>query len=67
MERLQKHDRLAQIPVIVVTGRGKRNNMDRAMRAGAIAFFQKPVEDRPLLQAIWKALEMPLDGSSFND
>jgi DNA-binding response OmpR family regulator len=56
MERLQKNDRLAQIPVIVLTGRGKANNMDRALGAGAAAFFQKPVEDGQLLQAIWKAL-----------
>jgi DNA-binding response OmpR family regulator len=59
MERLQKHDRLAQIPVIVLTGRGKANNMDRALRAGAAAFFQKPVEDGELLLAIWKALDVP--------
>jgi DNA-binding response OmpR family regulator len=58
MERLQKHDRLAQIPVIVLTGRGKANNMDRALRAGATAFFQKPVEDGQLLLAIWKALDV---------
>ena len=56
MERIQKNDRLAQIPVIVLTGRGKANNKDRALRAGAVAFFQKPVEDVQLLQAIWKAL-----------
>ena len=56
MERLQKNDRLAQIPVIVLTGRGKANNMDRALGAGAAAFFQKPVEDGQLLLAIWKAL-----------
>jgi DNA-binding response OmpR family regulator len=61
MERLQKHDRLAQIPVIVLTGRGKTNNMNRALSAGAVDFFQKPVEDGPLLLAIWKALDMPRD------
>jgi DNA-binding response OmpR family regulator len=67
MERLQKNDRLAQIPVIVLTGRGKTNNMNRALRAGAVAFFQKPVEDGPLLLAIWKALDMPRDRVSVND
>jgi len=56
MERLQNHDRLSQIPVIVLTGRGKANNMNRALQAGAVAFFQKPMEDGPLLLAIWKAL-----------
>src|ERR1700686_4585843 len=54
MERLQKHDRLAQIPVIVLTGRGKAKNLNRALQAGDVAFFQKPVEDGELLLAIWK-------------
>jgi CheY-like chemotaxis protein len=67
MERLQKNDRLAQIPVIVLTGRGKTNNLNRALQAGAVGFFQKPVEDGPLLLAIWKALDMPQDRIPFND
>src|ERR1700691_4396781 len=67
MERLRKHDRLAQIPVIVLTGRGKSNNMDRALQAGAAAFFQKPVEDAQLLFAIWKALDMPRGRVPVND
>ena len=67
MERLQQNDRLAQIPVVVLTGRGKTNNMNRAFGAGAAAFFQKPVEDGPLLLAIWKALDMPRDRVVVND
>ena len=67
MERLQENDRLAQIPVVVLTGRGKTNNMNRALGAGAAAFFQKPVEDGPLLLAIWKALDMPRDRVAVND
>jgi CheY-like chemotaxis protein len=59
MERLNKHDRLATIPVIVLTGRELANNRDRAMQAGAVAFFQKPVDDQQLLQAINKALYFP--------
>jgi len=59
LERLQQNDRLAEIPVVVLTGRGKMNNMNRALGAGAAAFFQKPVEDGPLLRAIWKALDRP--------
>src|ERR1700681_3844601 len=34
MERLQKNDRLASIPVIVLTGRESANNRDRALQAG---------------------------------
>jgi CheY-like chemotaxis protein len=59
MERLNKNDRLASIPVIVMTGRELTNNRDRALRAGAVAFFQKPVEDNKLLLAISKALDFP--------
>jgi DNA-binding response OmpR family regulator len=57
MERLSNNDRLANIPVIVLTGRELAGNRDRALEAGAAAFFQKPVEDRNLLYAIRKALD----------
>jgi CheY-like chemotaxis protein len=59
MERLQQNDDLARIPVIVVTGRETANNRERAMRTGAVAFFQKPVENNQLLVAISKALDFP--------
>jgi FixJ family two-component response regulator len=58
MERLRKNDRLASTPVIVLTGREVAGNRDRAMQAGAAAFFQKPVDDAKLLFAIRKALDM---------
>jgi CheY-like chemotaxis protein len=58
MERLHKSDRLADIPVIVLTGRELAGDRDRALQAGAAAFFQKPVEDRNLLFAIQKALDL---------
>ncbi|HVR25076.1 MAG TPA: response regulator [Candidatus Polarisedimenticolia bacterium] len=58
MERLRKNDRLSNLPVIVLTGRELSGNRDRALRAGATAFFQKPVEDGALLFAIRKALDV---------
>jgi two-component system KDP operon response regulator KdpE len=58
MERLQKNDYLATIPVIVLTGRDLENNRNRALQAGAVAFFQKPVEEGKLLLAIRKALDL---------
>src|ERR1700676_5797161 len=42
MERLHKNDRLANIPVIVLTGRELAGNRDRALQEGAAAFFQIP-------------------------
>jgi CheY-like chemotaxis protein len=59
MERLNKHDALAGTPVIVLTGRELADNQDRALQAGAVAFFQKPVDDSKLLLAINKALYFP--------
>jgi FixJ family two-component response regulator len=55
------------VPVIVLTGRGKSNNLNRALQAGAVAFFQKPVEDGELLLAIWKALDTARGGVRFKD
>jgi CheY-like chemotaxis protein len=66
MERLQRNDRLASIPVIVLTGRELAGNRDRALQAGATAFFQKPVEDNTLLFAIRKALDISSGGLRFD-
>src|SRR6202790_5715100 len=67
MERLQKNDRLANIPVIVLTGRELAGNRDRALQAGAAAFFQKPVEDGKLLFAIRKALDLSRGELGFDE
>ena len=58
MERLHRNERLASIPVIVVTGRELAGNRDRALQAGAVALFQKPVEDADLLITIREALDL---------
>jgi two-component system, OmpR family, KDP operon response regulator KdpE len=58
MERLHKSDRLAHVPVIVVTGLEVSGNRDRALQAGVAAFFQKPVGNDDLLCAIRKALDL---------
>lgn len=49
MERLRKNDRLSNIPVIVLTGRELSNNRDRALPAGATAFFQNPARTEALV------------------
>ena len=64
MERLQKNDSLASIPVIVLTGRDSEDTRNRAQQAGAVAFFQKPADDGELLSAIRKALDLPAPGTS---
>jgi len=56
MERLKVNDDLSLIPVIVVSARDLNANMDRALKAGAKAFLQKPVDNVQLLSVIRKVL-----------
>jgi DNA-binding response OmpR family regulator len=56
MERLKANDSLSLIPVIVVSARDVNANMDRALKAGAKAFLQKPVDNAQLLSVIRKVL-----------
>ena len=56
MERFRANAELSVIPVIVITGRDPLVNRQRALEAGAVAFFQKPVDNAELLAAIREAL-----------
>jgi DNA-binding response OmpR family regulator len=56
MERLKANDSLSLIPVIVVSARDLNTNMERALKAGAKAFLQKPVDNAQLLAVIRKVL-----------
>src|ERR1700704_4848654 len=56
LERLKANDSLALIPVIVVSGRDRNAAMDRALKAGAKAFLQKPVENAEFLAVIRQVL-----------
>ena len=59
LERLKEVLSLAVIPVIVVSARDPNANRERALKAGAKAFLQKPVDDAELLSVIRKALGEP--------
>ncbi len=59
MERLRANPALATIPVIILTGRERKGNFDRAMQAGCFAFFEKPADNEALLAAIRKAIGSP--------
>jgi len=59
MERLKANDSLSLIPVIVLSARDLNANMDRALKAGAKAFLQKPVDNAQLLSVIRQALGEP--------
>jgi DNA-binding response OmpR family regulator len=55
MERLRNHPSLALIPIIILTARDLKINKERALKAGAVAFFQKPADNDKLLDVIQKA------------
>jgi DNA-binding response OmpR family regulator len=56
LERLKATANLAAVPVIVLSGRDPIDNRKRSLEAGAIAFFQKPPDNREFLGAIRQAL-----------
>jgi FixJ family two-component response regulator len=49
-------ERKIRLPVVFITGRSEQETRARAMKAGAIAFLDKPVHEEVLLQAIRAAL-----------
>jgi len=59
MERLKSNPYLAVIPVVVVSARDVLANKERALKAGAKAFLQKPVDNAELLKVIRQALGEP--------
>jgi DNA-binding response OmpR family regulator len=59
MERFKSIPSLAVIPVIVVSARDVLANKERALKAGAKAFLQKPVDNAELLKVIRQALGEP--------
>jgi DNA-binding response OmpR family regulator len=56
MERLGNLDELAAIPVIVFTAREEEFHRERALEAGAKAFFQKPIDHVELLASVQQIL-----------
>jgi CheY-like chemotaxis protein len=59
MERLAADTNLALIPVIVVSGLDPSANRGRAIRAGAMAFVQKPWDQDKLLAMIGQLVGSP--------
>jgi DNA-binding response OmpR family regulator len=52
LERMKANEKLASIPVIVLSGRDRVDNRDRAIKAGAKTFLQKPMEHGKLMAVI---------------
>jgi len=59
IERLKRHPSLAVIPIIVVSGRDAAGNRERAIKAGAKVYLQKPVDNAELLAIIRQTLGEP--------
>lgn len=53
---IRRMDEAKDIPVIVITGGDAAKYKDRALAEGALAFFQKPIDNHELLATINKAL-----------
>jgi CheY-like chemotaxis protein len=56
IEQLKRHPTLSVIPIVVVSARDARSNQERAIKAGATAYLQKPVDNAEFLVVIRKAL-----------
>ena len=56
MARLRSHMPLAHVPIIIITAAAASTPQDRALKSGAEAFFQKPIDNQQLLAAIQSAL-----------
>jgi DNA-binding response OmpR family regulator len=56
IEQLKSCAELDVIPIIVVSARDARANQERAIRAGATAYLQKPVDNAEFMAVIKKAL-----------
>ena len=58
LDRLKKAPALSTIPVIVLSARDPVANRDRALQAGARAYFHKPADMRELLETIREQLNV---------
>jgi DNA-binding response OmpR family regulator len=63
LERLQQSANLATIPVIVLTARDPQSSREKSLKAGASAFFQKPVDNGELMSAIRSTLRPAWPGT----
>ncbi|HWW03302.1 MAG TPA: response regulator [Candidatus Acidoferrum sp.] len=56
MQWVRHFPELAKIPVILITGSDPSAYKDKCLAAGAVAFFQKPVDYKELLAVLLKTL-----------
>jgi CheY-like chemotaxis protein len=56
MQWLHRFPELARVPVILISGSEAAEYKEKALAAGAVAFFQKPVPYKEILEVILKTL-----------
>jgi len=61
MDWLKRMDEAKDIPIFIITGGDPERYKARSMAAGAAGFFQKPIDNDKLLEAIRDELEAPPD------
>jgi len=49
-------------PIIIITGLQQEHLREKALAAGALAFFQKPIDNDGLISLINKTLELRREG-----
>jgi CheY-like chemotaxis protein len=59
MQWLQRFPELGRIPVILISGSEAAEYKNKALAAGAVAFFQKPVVYKDILEVMLKTLGEP--------
>lgn len=59
IEWLHRIDEAKTVPIIVITGGEPAKYKDRAFAAGAVGFFQKPINNEELLARIEEVLGKP--------
>ncbi len=64
LERLSNLGPLADVPVIVLSARDPSANEERALKGGAVAYFQKPADNAQLMRMIRTSLAQTSPSSS---
>ena len=66
LDWLRRIDEVRDTPIIFITSGDSARFKERAMSAGAVAFFQKPINNDELLQVIHETVGDPNDSSSHD-
>ena len=57
IELCRRLRKISKVPIIVLSARDAEANERRALKAGAFAYLEKPVDDEDLLETIATALK----------